>query len=163
NGNAYLNYVIRSSRSQMTTMNGKRPSSIPSRHQSETLAQHFDLIKYIYDSWNSVSKELDMCHNQPHSNSSNYRHGASVTYYQEREPNPQLKGKHFILSHLTWRHGGDSVLCKVLLGMQIPSARPNMLTIIGHFQTDTRNKKDKLQVNKSNLSTFVIHLKVTTF
>ncbi|XP_071555095.1 MAPK regulated corepressor interacting protein 2 isoform X1 [Temnothorax nylanderi] len=78
-------------RSQMTTMNGKRPSSIPSRHQPETLAQHFDLIKYIYDSWNSVSKELDMCHNQPHSNSSNYRHGASVTYYQEREPNPQLK------------------------------------------------------------------------
>lgn len=34
-----------------------------------------------------------MCHNQPHSNSSNYRNGASVTYYQEREPNPQLKGK----------------------------------------------------------------------
>ncbi|KOC60099.1 hypothetical protein WH47_08089, partial [Habropoda laboriosa] len=38
-----------SSRSQMTAMNGKRPSSIPSRHQSETVAQHFDLIKYIYD------------------------------------------------------------------------------------------------------------------
>ena len=73
------------------TMNGKRPSSIPSRHQSETAAQHFDLIKYIYDSWNTVSRELDMCHNQPHSNSSNYRNGASVTYYQEREPNPQLK------------------------------------------------------------------------
>ncbi|XP_011639973.2 uncharacterized protein LOC105429019 [Pogonomyrmex barbatus] len=51
-----------SSRSQMTTMNGKRPSSLPSRHQPETLAQHFDLIKYIYDSWNSVSRELDMCH-----------------------------------------------------------------------------------------------------
>lgn len=42
--------------------------------------------------WNTVSRELDMCHNQPHSNSSNYRNGASVTYYQEREPNPQLKG-----------------------------------------------------------------------
>ncbi|XP_076248413.1 mapk-regulated corepressor-interacting protein 1 isoform X1 [Calliopsis andreniformis] len=80
-----------SSRSQMTAMNGKRPSSIPSRHQSDTIAQHFDLIKYIYDSWNTVSRELDMCHNQPHSNSSNYRNGASVTYYQEREPNPQLK------------------------------------------------------------------------
>lgn len=38
-----------------------------------------------------------MCHNQPHSNSSNYRNGASVTYYQEREPNPQLKGKYFII------------------------------------------------------------------
>ncbi|XP_012137836.1 MAPK regulated corepressor interacting protein 2 [Megachile rotundata] len=79
-----------SGRSQMTAMNGKRPPSIPSRYQSEIIAQHFDLIKYIYDSWNSVSKEFDMC-NQPHSNSSNYRNGASVTYYQEREPNPQLK------------------------------------------------------------------------
>lgn len=46
---AYHNFVICSSRSQMTTMNGKRPSSIPSRHQPETQAQHFDLIKYIYD------------------------------------------------------------------------------------------------------------------
>ncbi|XP_015437858.1 PREDICTED: protein FAM195A-like isoform X2 [Dufourea novaeangliae] len=80
-----------SGRSQMTAMNGKRPSSIPLRHQSETIAQHFDLIKYIYDSWNTVSRELDLCHNQPHSNSSNYRNGATVTYYQEREPNPQLK------------------------------------------------------------------------
>lgn len=44
--------------------------------------------------WNTVSRELDMCHNQPHGNSSNYRNGASVTYYQEREPNPQLKGKY---------------------------------------------------------------------
>lgn len=43
--------------------------------------------------WNSVSRELDMCHNQPHSNASNYRNGASVTYYQEREPNPQMKGR----------------------------------------------------------------------
>ncbi|XP_076169828.1 MAPK regulated corepressor interacting protein 2 isoform X1 [Ptiloglossa arizonensis] len=83
--------LLKRGRSQMTAMNGKRPSSIPSRHQPETLAQHFDLIKYIYDSWNTVSRELDMCHNQPHSNSSNYRNGASVTYYQEREPNPQLK------------------------------------------------------------------------
>ncbi|XP_070168095.1 MAPK regulated corepressor interacting protein 2 isoform X1 [Polyergus mexicanus] len=80
-----------SSRSQMTTMNGKRPSSVSSRHQPETQSQHNDLITYICDSWNSVSRELDMCHNQPHSNSSNYRNGASVTYYQEREPNPHLK------------------------------------------------------------------------
>lgn len=57
----------------------------------------------IVSAWNSVSRELDMCHNQPHSNSSNYRNGASVTYYQEREPNPQLKGnniKQFIINHL---------------------------------------------------------------
>ncbi|XP_029669610.1 uncharacterized protein LOC115239296 isoform X2 [Formica exsecta] len=85
------------SRSQMTTMNGKRPSSVSSRHQPETQSQHNDLITYICDSWNSVSRELDMCHNQPHSNSANYRNGASVTYYQEREPNPHLKG---CISHL---------------------------------------------------------------
>lgn len=69
-----------------------------------------------------------------------------------------------ILSHLIWRHGGDSVLCKVLLGMQIPSARPNMLTIIGPFQTNTRNKKDKLQVNKFTFCfylNFVVYLKLT--
>ncbi|XP_043274222.1 MAPK regulated corepressor interacting protein 2-like isoform X2 [Venturia canescens] len=82
-----------SSRSQMTAMNGKRPSSIPGRHQppSESSSQHFDIIKYICESWNNVSRELDMCHNQGHGDSSNYRNGASVTYYQEREPNPQLK------------------------------------------------------------------------
>ncbi|KAF7400296.1 MAPK regulated corepressor interacting protein 2-like isoform X2 [Vespula maculifrons] len=80
-----------SGRSQITAMNGKRPSSMPMKHQTETLAQHFDLIKYICDSWNSVSRELDMCYNQPHLNSSNYRNGTSVTYYQECEPNPQLK------------------------------------------------------------------------
>lgn len=54
----------------------------------------FFILCSIVSAWNSVSRELDMCHNQPHSNSSNYRNGASVTYYQEREPNPQLKGKH---------------------------------------------------------------------
>lgn len=47
---------------------------------------------FYISAWNSVSRELDMCHNQSHSNSSNYRNGASVTYYQEHEPNPHLKG-----------------------------------------------------------------------
>ncbi|XP_039311251.1 uncharacterized protein LOC105205526 isoform X2 [Solenopsis invicta] len=75
----------------MTTMNGKRPSSMPSRHQPETLAQHIDLIKYIYDSWNSVSREIDTSRNQPHSNSSNHRNGASVTYYHCPDPVPILK------------------------------------------------------------------------
>ncbi|XP_020295859.1 MAPK regulated corepressor interacting protein 2-like isoform X5 [Pseudomyrmex gracilis] len=72
------------SRSQttMTTMNGKKPSSIPSKHQSEAVTQH---------SWNSVSRELDMSHSQSHSNSSNHKNGATVTYYQEHEPNPHLK------------------------------------------------------------------------
>lgn len=43
-----------------------------------------------------------MCHNQPHSNSSNYRNGASVTYYQEREPNPQLKGKYNLIVYINF-------------------------------------------------------------
>lgn len=68
-----------------------------------------------------------------------------------------------ILSRLIWRHGGDSVLCKVLLGMQIPSARPNMLTIIGHFQTDTRNKKDKSRVNKLHLCFCFFFLRFIVF
>lgn len=66
-----------------------------------------------------------------------------------------------ILNHLIWRHGGDSVLCKVLLGMQIPSARPNMLTIIGHFQTDIRNKRDKLRVNKFIFCFYLKFVKLT--
>lgn len=56
-------------------------------------------LKEVYfifvSAWNSVSRELDMCHNQSHNNSSNYRNGASVTYYQEHEPNPHLKGLYF--------------------------------------------------------------------
>ncbi|XP_072757136.1 uncharacterized protein [Anoplolepis gracilipes] len=98
-----------SSRSQMTTMNGKRPSSISSRHQPETQSQHGDLINYICDSWNSVSRELDMCHNQPHSNSSNYRNGASVTYYQEHEPNPHLKERIIKISMLNHNSSGDDL------------------------------------------------------
>ncbi|XP_058806948.1 mapk-regulated corepressor-interacting protein 1-like isoform X2 [Phymastichus coffea] len=81
-----------SGRAQMTTMNGKRPSPMPQRHhQNESSSQHFDLIKYIHESWNSVSKELDNYHNQQHGNSSNYRNSGLVTYYQEHEPNPLLK------------------------------------------------------------------------
>ncbi|XP_046752485.1 MAPK regulated corepressor interacting protein 2-like [Diprion similis] len=79
-----------SGRSQITAMNGKRPSPIPARLQQEPPTQHDDLIAYICESWNLVSQELDMCHQQLN-NSTNYRNGASVTYYQEREPNPQLK------------------------------------------------------------------------
>lgn len=84
------------------------------QHQCESSAQHFGLIEYIYEckyclithlfkciifrsyhfvAWSSVSKELDMCHNQSHGDTQNYRNGASVTYYQEREPNPELKGR----------------------------------------------------------------------
>ncbi|XP_014229426.1 G-box-binding factor-like isoform X1 [Trichogramma pretiosum] len=61
------------------------------QHQQEPdpNSQHFDLIKYICESWNSVHKEL---HSYSHGNSSNnYRHQSNVTYYQEREPNPLMK------------------------------------------------------------------------
>lgn len=116
-----------------------------------------------------------MCHNQPHSNSSNYRNGASVTYYQEREPNPQLKGKlqlryRFlgyinskssicleylqILSHSILKLGGDSASFKVLLEMQTLSARPNMSTIIEHSRTDIRNRKYKFSAAEENFFLF---------
>lgn len=42
--------------------------------------------------WNSVTKEIEYHHNQQHGNSSNYRNASLVTYYQENEPNPLLKG-----------------------------------------------------------------------
>ncbi|XP_074096306.1 MAPK regulated corepressor interacting protein 2 isoform X1 [Cotesia typhae] len=80
-----------SGKSQATTINGKRSSVNSIQHQCESSAQHFGLIEYIYESWNSVSKELDSCHNQSHGDAQSYRNGASVSYYQEREPNPQLK------------------------------------------------------------------------
>lgn len=103
-----------SGKSQATTINGKRSSVNSIQHQCESSAQHFGLIEYIYEckydplkygswritfkyyystAWNSVSKELDSCHNQSHGDAQSYRNGASVSYYQEREPNPQLKGK----------------------------------------------------------------------
>ncbi|XP_012284445.1 MAPK regulated corepressor interacting protein 2 [Orussus abietinus] len=78
-------------RTQMTAVNDKRPAPPPPRTQPESSPQHFDLIKYIYASWNSVSRELDTCHEQPKGDSSDYRTGATVTYYREHEPNPKLK------------------------------------------------------------------------
>ncbi|XP_053592954.1 MAPK regulated corepressor interacting protein 2 [Microplitis demolitor] len=80
-----------SGKSQSATITAKRPLVNSIQHQCESSAQHFGLIEYIYESWSSVSKELDMCHNQSHGDTQNYRNGASVTYYQEREPNPELK------------------------------------------------------------------------
>ncbi|XP_076764063.1 uncharacterized protein LOC143431316 isoform X2 [Xylocopa sonorina] len=49
------------------------------------------------------------------------------------------------LNHLTLKHGGGNVLFKVLLGMQIPSARLDILTIIEHSQIDIRNRKVKFR------------------
>lgn len=53
-------------------------------------------ILFQFLAWNSVSRELDMSHSQSHSNSSNHKNGATVTYYQEHEPNPHLKSKWFV-------------------------------------------------------------------
>ncbi|XP_011502001.1 PREDICTED: protein FAM195B-like isoform X1 [Ceratosolen solmsi marchali] len=100
-------------RPQMTTMNGKRPTTLPPRHhQNDATSQHFDLIKYIYESWNSVSKELDSYHNQQHGNSSNYRNAALVTYYQEHEPNPQLKDFEPFDLEAYWRQRGVQSLAR---------------------------------------------------
>ncbi|XP_071447370.1 MAPK regulated corepressor interacting protein 2-like [Hetaerina americana] len=71
---------------QLQSMNGKRLSS--QRMQQENVSpQHEELIKYIYESWNKVSREADIGQNG--SNSS--KGMPSVSYYEPREPNPQLK------------------------------------------------------------------------
>lgn len=75
------------SRTQMQSLNGKR--SNPQRIQQETSpTQHDDLIKYIYDSWNTVTRELE---NFSQNGADSSKGGPSVLYYVEHEPNPQLK------------------------------------------------------------------------
>ncbi|XP_046398611.1 MAPK regulated corepressor interacting protein 2-like [Ischnura elegans] len=71
---------------QIQSMNGKRLSS--QRMQQENVSpQHEELIKYIYESWNKVSREADIGQNGSSSN----KGMPSVSYYQPRETNPQLK------------------------------------------------------------------------
>ncbi|XP_058806946.1 uncharacterized protein LOC131673175 [Phymastichus coffea] len=82
-------------KAQMTTTNGNRKRPLPMplyHHHNESSSQHFDLIKYIHESWNSVTKELDDCQNQQHGNSSNNSSSGLVTYYREYEPSSRLKG-----------------------------------------------------------------------
>jgi len=71
----------------MQSLNGKRPNS--QRTQQETsLTQHDELIVYIRESWNSVSRELE---NYSQNGSDTSKKGPCVLYYVEQEPNPQLK------------------------------------------------------------------------
>ncbi|EEB12580.1 conserved hypothetical protein [Pediculus humanus corporis] len=42
------------------------------------LPQHDDIIKFIFESWNKVNREFS-------------EQNPTVTYYEEREPNPILK------------------------------------------------------------------------
>lgn len=55
------------------------------------------------------------------------------------------------LNRLILKLGGANVLSRVLLGMQIPSARPNTLIITEHFQTDIRNRKDKFRDSEAKI------------
>ncbi|XP_023722353.1 MAPK regulated corepressor interacting protein 2-like [Cryptotermes secundus] len=74
-------------RAQMQSLNGKRPNS--QRVQQEASpTQHDDLIRYICDSWNTVSRELE---NFSQNGADTSKGGPSVLYYVEQEPNPQLK------------------------------------------------------------------------
>lgn len=74
-------------RTQIQSMNGKRtynqrvPQDLPP-------TQHDDLIKYICDSWNKVSRELE---NFSQNGADNSKGGPCVLYYVEQDPNPQLK------------------------------------------------------------------------
>ncbi|KAK6634287.1 hypothetical protein RUM43_001920 [Polyplax serrata] len=49
------------------------------------LPQHDDIIKFVFDSWSKVNREFS------EQNFSEAGHNPSVTYYEEREPNPLLK------------------------------------------------------------------------
>ncbi|XP_044734865.1 MAPK regulated corepressor interacting protein 2-like [Chrysoperla carnea] len=74
----------------MNGSNHKRaPNSIIRLNQtsppSSINTQHDDLIKYIFESWDKVSKEF---HHGARSGSNSH---VTVAYYQEREPNPMLK------------------------------------------------------------------------
>lgn len=72
---------------QLQSVNGKRLSS--QRMQQDNVSpQHEELIKYIYDSWNKVSREVE---HVGQNGSESSKGLPSVTYYQAREPNPQLK------------------------------------------------------------------------
>ncbi|XP_049810252.1 MAPK regulated corepressor interacting protein 2-like [Schistocerca nitens] len=74
-------------RPQMQSLNGKRPNS--QRMQPDiTTPQHDDLIKYICDSWNKVTRELE---NFSQNGSENGKGGPCVLYYAEQDTNPQLK------------------------------------------------------------------------
>ncbi|GFG32681.1 hypothetical protein Cfor_04685 [Coptotermes formosanus] len=71
----------------MQSLNGKRQNS--QRAQQETSpTQHDDLIRYICESWNTVSRELE---NYSQNGADSSKGGPSVLYYVEQEPNPQLK------------------------------------------------------------------------
>nr|CAD7441774.1 unnamed protein product [Timema bartmani]CAD7460030.1 unnamed protein product [Timema tahoe] len=56
-------------RTQMQSMNGKRPCIQRPQETHQLPSQHEDLIRYIYDSWR----------------------GPCVLYYSENEPNPKMK------------------------------------------------------------------------
>nr|CAD7196739.1 unnamed protein product [Timema douglasi] len=56
-------------RTQMQSMNGKRPCIQRAQETHQLPSQHEDLIRYIYDSWR----------------------GPCVLYYSENEPNPKMK------------------------------------------------------------------------
>lgn len=59
-------------------MNGKRPTTLHRMPSADKpyCAQHDDLIKFIFEAWEKVSRET---------------HNNGVTYYQELEPIPHLK------------------------------------------------------------------------
>lgn len=73
-------------RPQVQPVNGKRPST--QRGQDAPSSQHDDLIKFICDSWNKVSREFEHFNQN---GSENSKGGPSVIYYAEQDPNPLLK------------------------------------------------------------------------
>ncbi|RZF36002.1 hypothetical protein LSTR_LSTR005818 [Laodelphax striatellus] len=73
-------------------MNGQKKSSI-SRSQQEAISpQHEEIIKFIYESWNSVCKECEKeCDDEESKSSTNGNSHPSIVYYEESEPNTHLQ------------------------------------------------------------------------
>lgn len=65
------------------TTNRMAPQMMPSLPPPSS--QHDDIIKFIFDSWTKVNREFS------EQNFAETGRSPTVTYYQEREPNPLLK------------------------------------------------------------------------
>jgi len=66
-------------------VSSKRHCSSHRHHQPEILTRaQQDLIKYVYERWQRVNRELKTTNLPPNQ-------GSSVTYYQDASPNPALQ------------------------------------------------------------------------
>ncbi|KAJ1529735.1 hypothetical protein ONE63_006488 [Megalurothrips usitatus] len=74
---------------QMQSVNGKRPvQATRFRDERPQTAQQDELIRFIYESWHKVSREVE---HYSQNGAENGKGGSLVYYYCDNEPNPVLK------------------------------------------------------------------------